>query len=158
MIASNDLVRDTKGSEVFRRHFVANGGTSKKLGRVVWVVVAIFGFSQIAQTHQGDVVLVQCIVQQGHPVFATSHVIFHFARIQMQITQDGHRKVRGRRRRSRRCHGGRQFRRVAHRKRRNICWQHQRRRESQRRSSTFHHGDAMSWNQKQRRIRTLSVE
>mmetsp|Transcript_33445 Transcript_33445/g.50457 ORF Transcript_33445/g.50457 Transcript_33445/m.50457 type:complete len:214 (+) Transcript_33445:1250-1891(+) len=92
MIATHDVVRDTKSTQIIRRHFVTQGRSRKQFGIVQWIMIAIFRFTQITQTHERNIFRFG-IVKYLFPLFLTDHVIFHFARINVQISQNTHDKL-----------------------------------------------------------------
>mmetsp|Transcript_7620 Transcript_7620/g.16320 ORF Transcript_7620/g.16320 Transcript_7620/m.16320 type:complete len:314 (-) Transcript_7620:565-1506(-) len=56
VIAANDFVGDAKGGEIFGCNCVALSGASEEFVGIVGIVVATFGFAEVAQRDEGDAV------------------------------------------------------------------------------------------------------
>mmetsp|Transcript_2132 Transcript_2132/g.4820 ORF Transcript_2132/g.4820 Transcript_2132/m.4820 type:complete len:313 (-) Transcript_2132:195-1133(-) len=97
VIAANHFIGHS-GSHISQkvgRHFMTQGSTSKEFGWVDLVVIAILGFSQVSQTYNTSVPM--CFLgsfKNGFPIVLAVFVVFHLARINVQITQDTHQERR----------------------------------------------------------------
>mmetsp|Transcript_19692 Transcript_19692/g.31896 ORF Transcript_19692/g.31896 Transcript_19692/m.31896 type:complete len:266 (-) Transcript_19692:78-875(-) len=91
VIPPHDVVRDVEATEEFRRHFVTLGGPREQFRIALGIVIAIFRLAEISQADDGNSLAVGLgLVEDGEEVGASGAVIFHFARVDVEIAQDGH--------------------------------------------------------------------
>ena len=110
VVAADDLVGDAEGSEEVGGRLVADGGAGEELAGVGGVVVAVLGFSQVAEGAKGDVAVgLLGLVEDGQPLGPAGLVVLHLAGVDVQVAQHrdaelvgGHAQGRGRRRSRRR--------------------------------------------------------
>ena len=110
VVAADDLVGDAEGAQEVGGRLVADGGAGKELAGVGGVVVAVLGFSQIAEGAKGDVAVgLLGLVEDGQPLAPAGLVVLHLAGVDVQVAQHrdaelvgGHAQGRGRGRRRRR--------------------------------------------------------
>ena len=88
VVSTDNVVGDAHGAEKFSSHFVAHGGTGEKLTVGFRIVVTVFGLAQISERDNGDIsVLCLGLFEDWQEVALTSLIIFHFTRINVQISQ-----------------------------------------------------------------------
>mmetsp|Transcript_19374 Transcript_19374/g.44139 ORF Transcript_19374/g.44139 Transcript_19374/m.44139 type:complete len:245 (-) Transcript_19374:249-983(-) len=89
VISPDDLVRHAEAAQILRRHLVTQGGAGVQLGGYYGVVVAIFGLSEVAQTHDGHVAVGGTgLVQNREPVVPSALVILHVAGIYVKVAEN----------------------------------------------------------------------
>ena len=112
VVAADDLVGDVERSQEVGGRLVADGGAGEELAGVGGVVVAVLGFSQVAEGAKGDVAVgLLGLAEDGQPLGPAGLVVLHLAGVDVQVAQHrdaelvgGHAqgRSRGRRRRRRR--------------------------------------------------------
>lgn len=91
VIAANDFVGDAERGEIFGCDCVALSGAGEEFVGVVGIVVAIFGFAEVAQRDEGDAVFADFrfgFFEDWEEVLSTSFVVFHFAWVDVKVADD----------------------------------------------------------------------
>eukprot|EP00967_Tisochrysis_lutea_P115002 scaffold183818_cov25-Tisochrysis_lutea.AAC.3 len=91
MVSTDDLVRHAERAEVLGGQLVAARSAGEKLwrGRLTWL-----GFSEVSERDEcrAHSALLR-VFEYRNDVFASLVIVIHLARIYVQVSQDGHRKL-----------------------------------------------------------------
>lgn len=90
MIASNQLVGDSKGLEIVGCHLVTLGSSGEELRTDVWT--DSFRLSEVSQAHEADIAGMSVLgpFKDGFEVISTRVVVLQVARIHVEVSQHTH--------------------------------------------------------------------